>query len=88
MFTCAACTRATSFDRGELVKRWGEEGRVAALVERLGCSNCRAKRRRRAEIRVDVIGVYVSGSEQRRAKLGPIDRLMFDIERLKPGPIS
>ncbi|MFZ2031739.1 MAG: hypothetical protein WAU68_15620 [Vitreimonas sp.] len=85
VFTCAACSRSTSFLRNELVRRWGEEGLVKTLVARLGCSNCNAKRRRRAPLSVGVFDGGRSASEQRRANLrDPLDTLVFDIENLKP----
>jgi len=67
------------------VRRWGAEGLVATLAGRLGCSNCAAKRRRRASLRVEVFDGGCSRGERTRAQLrGPLDKLVFDIAQLKP----
>jgi hypothetical protein len=91
MFTCEACTRGRTIDRAELVKRWGEEGRVADVVARFRCSNCASKRqRRRAGVRVQMVqlGDMRTASERRRDEMSPLDRLVADIQALKVSRID
>lgn len=81
MFTCARCTRGAAWPKPDLIKRWGEEGRVAAIAARFRCSNCK---RQGAVVKIVPIRDYRSTEGDRaRAKLEPIDRLMWDLERLK-----
>jgi hypothetical protein len=53
MITCRGCTRGIARERELLVKEWGERGRVADIVKRFVCSNCKAKGRRPG------VGVFV-----------------------------
>ena len=83
MITCRGCGHGAALPRAELVRRWGEETRIAAIAERLRCKYCR----RRQGASVDVVSVRdESGTEgdRARAKLGPVDRLPYDLARLKP----
>lgn len=81
MFSCAKCRRGAAWARADLIQRWGEEGRVAAIAERFRCSNCRRK-----GARVELVRVRDERTEgeRARAKLAPTDRLVRDIENLKP----
>lgn len=94
MFVCTACTRSVSQTHAELLERFGKEGRVADIVRRFGCSNCKAKRpgQPTPAVRVEVFRAKFSSGvtegDRARAKRGPIDRLVWDIERLKPPPIG
>jgi hypothetical protein len=83
-FGCSGCSRGRMFEQTELVRQWGTEGRVADLAKRLVCSNCRAKRKRRPPIYVEVTRVLRSKSEQARASMAPVDALVYDIAHLKP----
>lgn len=92
MFVCTACTRGVAHTREELLQRFGTDGRVSDVRGRFSCSNCKAKRPgRRPAVRVEVFRAKFSfdtEGDRARAKLGPIDRLVWDIERLKPPPIG
>lgn len=85
MITCKGCTRGVARERADLVKDWGEKGRVADLVRRFRCSNCSAKGRRPG-VRVAVVRTRVMRTENERIRAAkePVDRLMHDIERLRP----
>jgi hypothetical protein len=67
-----------------LIERWGTEGRVVDLASRLSCSNCKAKRKRKPRIYVEVIKLHRSKSEQPRASMTQVDALVYDIGQLKP----
>ncbi len=83
-FGCAGCSRGRMIERAELLRLYGIEGRVADLMKRLTCSNCKAKRNRRPRIYVEVARVPQSASEQARERMCPEDALAYDIARLKP----
>jgi hypothetical protein len=72
------------FEQIELVRMWGTEGRVADLMKRLACSNCKAKRKRPPLIYVEVTRLIRSKSEQARATMTEMDALVYDIRQLKP----
>lgn len=80
MFSCRNCGRGTAFERAELIKRWGEEGKVAEIAQRFRCTNCR---RRGASVDVIRVRIYTTEGERVRGKMGPVDRLAFDIRALK-----
>jgi hypothetical protein len=80
MFTCRGCTRAMALPRADLVKRWGEEGRVADVAARFRCANCK---RRGAAVAIARMRDERTDGERARAELAPIDRLVHDIAALK-----
>ncbi len=79
MFTCRGCTRGVCWPMPDLIKRWGEEGRVAAIAARLKCGNC--GRRGAAIETVPVRDERATEGDRARSKLEPVDRLMWDLER-------
>ncbi len=83
-FGCSGCSRGKVFEQAELVRLWGTEGRVADLVKRLACSNCKAKRKRPPPIYVEVSKVLMSKAEQTRASMTQVDALVYDIGQIKP----
>lgn len=82
MFSCTGCSRRSALDRGELVRRWGEEARIAPIARRFRCSNCG---RRGASVEVRRYRVRMTEAERVRAGKTPVDRLADDIAALKPG---
>ncbi|HYD86264.1 MAG TPA: hypothetical protein VEA80_02205 [Vitreimonas sp.] len=83
-FGCRGCSRGKMFEQTELVRLWGTEGRVADLVKRLVCSNCKAKRKRPPPIFVEVSKLLRSKAEEARTAMTMVDALVYDIGQLKP----
>lgn len=88
MVRCAWCTRGINFGRAELIEEWGKRGRIADVVGRLSCRNCRASGKR-SPMSVSVIWVR---QERRPDDWGgkskhPIDRLVRDIAKMRPSGI-
>lgn len=80
MFTCRGCTRAMALQRADLVRRWGEEGRVADVAARFRCANCK---QRGAAVAIMRMRDERTEGERARAKLEPVDRLLFDIAAIR-----
>lgn len=79
-FLCR-CTRGATYSRSEMIQRWGEEGRVCAVAARFRCRNCNRLGARVISIR---IGDERPASQRRREALEPLDKLVCDIELIKP----
>lgn len=80
MFTCRGCGHGVAMPRADLVKRWGEETRIAAIAERLRCRYCR----RHQGAGVAVVSFRDDGGGDRaRGKMQPVDRLVRDLFQLK-----
>lgn len=82
-FKCQACSRAAGFDKGDLLMKWGDEGRVADVAAKFVCSNCKAKNpRRRPNVRVRVF--QTETMTVTALNRSPIDKLVAQIKELRP----
>jgi hypothetical protein len=79
MFTCIQCSRHVAVDRAEALRRWGVDGRPADVCRRFRCRHC-GGRGARAEV-YRAVGQETLGE---RAAVGPWDKLMHLLARLKP----
>lgn len=82
-FKCPACSRAAGFDKGDLLLKWGDEGRVVDVAAKFVCSNCKAKNpHRRPGVRVRVFQTETMTITALNRT--PLDKLMTQIRELRP----